>query len=193
MAETSLTPQSASSSPQEQLLLRLIYTADNLHRLFHQRLRPFGLTPTQYNVLRILRAAPDCGLTCTAIGRSTITPVPDITRLLARLQAQKLITQRRDTTDRRVVWTSITQNGLDLLASLDATIDQAPRELFRALTCQQVNELSLLLERVMSGQDYPLATPPASAMAAQVPHDGSMSLPVSAGKHPARTLPRPAE
>lgn len=172
-------PQSAFSSPQERLLLRLLSTADNLHRLFQQRLRLFGLTLTQYNVLRILRAAPDPGLTCSAIGRSMITPVPDITRLLARLQTQRLIAQQRDKTDRRVVWTHITTTGLDLLAKLDATVDQAPRELFRTLSCQQVNELSLLLEQVMRGHGCQLAEPPPVSL--------------SAAKRPAPTPPHQAE
>lgn len=183
---------SALSSPQEKLLLRLLSTADNLHRMFQQRLRPFGLTPTQYNVLRILRAASGpglTGLTCSAIGRSMVTPVPDITRLLARMKAQHLIRQQRDKTDRRVVWTFITKNGLDLLATLDATMERAPRELFRALDCQQVNQLSLLLEQVMGGHGCPMGSPTHSKGALPAHLTG----PISAAKRPGTIPPRPTE
>src|SRR5882757_8054393 len=113
------------SSPQEEALLNIIRSADCLHRAFQQRLKPFGLTATQYNALRILRGAHSTGLTCSAIGNMMITPEPDITRLLARLKAQKLVSQRRDQHDRRIVWTHISAQGREVLAKLDGVVDEA--------------------------------------------------------------------
>jgi DNA-binding MarR family transcriptional regulator len=136
------------ASPHEEALLTLMRTADSLHRDFQHRLKPFGLTATQYNVLRILRGAPSNGLTCSAIGHMMITPEPDITRLLARLKAQKLLRQQRDVQDRRVVRTHITAQGLEILAKLDGTVEQAPRELFRELTLDEVLALTRLLQKV---------------------------------------------
>ena len=136
------------SSPQTELMLRLLRVSDQLERAFQQRLRPFSLTHPQYNVLRILRGAGSAGLTCSAIGRSMITAVPDITRLLARLQARRLVVQHRDTGDRRVVWTRITARGLALLQSLDPIVEQAPLDLLRSLTEAQVRDLNQLLQRI---------------------------------------------
>jgi DNA-binding MarR family transcriptional regulator len=107
---------SGFSSPQEEALLNLMRSADCLHRAMQQRLKPSGLTLTQYNVLRILRGSQSSGLTCSAIGRMMITPEPDITRLLGRLKSQKFLSQQRDLKDRRVVWTHITALGASLLA-----------------------------------------------------------------------------
>ena len=135
------------SSPQEEALLNLLRSADCLHRSLQQRLKPSGLTMTQYNVLRILRAARPAGLTCSAIGRGMIAPEPDITRLLARMKAQKLLCQQRDLADRRVVWTHITAQGADLLAKLDGVVEQAPRELFQELTREELHELTRLLKK----------------------------------------------
>jgi DNA-binding MarR family transcriptional regulator len=135
------------SSPQEEALLNLMRSADCLHRAMQQRLKPSGLTLTQYNVLRILRAAQPDGLTWSAIGRRMITPEPDITRLLARLKAQKLIRQRRDLHDRRVVWTHITTQGVDVLAKLDEMVEQAPRELLKELTREDLHVLTRLLQK----------------------------------------------
>src|SRR5580692_6259096 len=135
------------SSPQEEALLNLMRSADCLHRAMQQRLKPSGLTLTQYNVLRILRAAQPDGLTWSAIGRRMITPEPDITRLLARLKAQKLIRQRRDLHDRRVVWTHITTQGVDALAKLDEMVEQAPRELLKELTREDLHVLTRLLQK----------------------------------------------
>jgi DNA-binding MarR family transcriptional regulator len=138
------------SSPQEEVLLSLMRTADCLHREFQQRLRPFGLTPAQYNVLRILRAARPAGLTCSAIGRSMIAPEPDITRLLARLKTQKLLSQQRDVRDRRILWTHISEAGLEVLSSLDETVERAPLEMFQELNCEEVRELARLLHKAQS-------------------------------------------
>ncbi len=103
------------SSPEEEALLNLMRTADCLQRAFQRMSREWGVTSTQYNVLRILRGSHPHGLTCSAIGERMITAEPDITRLLARLKALKLIRQQRDRHDRRVVWTQISDAGLDLL------------------------------------------------------------------------------
>jgi DNA-binding MarR family transcriptional regulator len=145
MAATAQQPERHFSSPQEEVLLTLMRTADCLHRAFQQRLKPFGLTVTQYNVLRILRGAGTRGLTCTAIGRMMITPVPDITRLLARLQAQNLLSQQRDSQDRRIVWTHISEEGFEILRKLDAIVERTPRELLQRLSCDEVGELTRLL------------------------------------------------
>ncbi len=103
------------SSVEEETLLNLLRTADCLQRAFQHKSRDWGVTSTQYNVLRILRGAHPQGLTCTQIGDRMITADPDITRLLARLKALKLIRQQRDRNDRRVVWTQISDQGLELL------------------------------------------------------------------------------
>jgi DNA-binding MarR family transcriptional regulator len=160
MAIDSYIPERRFSSPQEEVLLSMMRTSDFLHRAFQQRLRPFGLTVTQYNVLRILRGAGAAGLTCSAIGRMMITQVPDITRLLARLQAQGHLTQQRDSKDRRVLWTHITETGLDVLAKLDVIVDATPRELLSALTCEEVRELTRLLAKARSGDETEAAIEP---------------------------------
>jgi DNA-binding MarR family transcriptional regulator len=97
-------------------------------------------------VLRILRGAGSQGLTCSAIGERMITAEPDITRLLARLKAMKLIRQQRDKQDRRVVWTHISAEGLALLGKMDAEITQIPRDLLGHLDRKDLAELIRLVE-----------------------------------------------
>ena len=134
------------SSTEEEAMLNLMRTSDTLHRAFHRRIRKWGITSTQYNVLRILRGAQPHGLTCAAIGSRMITAEPDITRLLGRLKALKLIRQHRDRSDRRVVWTQISEAGLELLRSMDPVIEQLPRELLGRLGQNDLTELIRLLE-----------------------------------------------
>jgi DNA-binding MarR family transcriptional regulator len=134
------------SSMEEEAFLNLLRTTDCLQRAFQRRSRHWGVTSTQYNVLRILRGAQPQGLTCSAIGERMITEVPDITRLLARLKAMKLIRQQRDKRDRRVVWTQISLSGLELLGQMDPEIEQAPKDLLSHLKGTELSEMIRLLE-----------------------------------------------
>ena len=134
------------SSTEEEALLNVMRTSDTLHRAFHRRIRKWGITSTQYNVLRILRGAQPRGLTCAALGSRMITAEPDITRLLARLKALKLIRQHRDRSDRRVVWTQISEDGLELLKSMDPLIERLPHEMLGHISQPELAEFIRLLE-----------------------------------------------
>ncbi len=134
------------SSVEEEAFLNLLRTSDALQRAFHRKTRNWGVTATQYNVLRILRGAQPNGLTCAAIGGRMITAEPDITRLLARLKALKLIRQQRDKHDRRVVWTQISEAGLELLQAMDPVIQRVPREMLGHMSGLELAQLVGLLE-----------------------------------------------
>ena len=135
------------SSMEEEALLNLMRTSDCIQRETQRRIRQWGVTSTQYNVLRILRGAHPEGLTCSAIGDRMITAEPDITRLLARLKALKLIRQQRDRHDRRVVWTHISPSGLELLGQMDPEVLHAPKELLGHLSGPELAEFIRLLEQ----------------------------------------------
>lgn len=136
------------ASAEQEAMLSVMRTADVLHREFHRRARKWGITSTQYNVLRILRGAQPHGLPCAAVGDRMITAEPDITRLLNRLKILKLIRQSRDRNDRRVVITHISEAGLELLRQMDPVIDRAPEELLGHLSSSETAELIRLLELV---------------------------------------------
>jgi DNA-binding MarR family transcriptional regulator len=92
-----------------------------------ETLKPFGITPTQYNVLRILRGARPAGLCREDIRSRLIAEVPDVTRLLDRMEHAGLVGRERDTADRRLVTTRITAKGLRLLEELDEPHGQQRR------------------------------------------------------------------
>ena len=144
--KTEIAQGSPFDSAEEEALLNVLRTADVLNREFHHRTRAWGITSTQYNVLRILRGAQPDGLPCAAIGDRMIAAEPDITRLLNRLKGLKLIRQRRDRHDRRVVITHISEAGLDLLRQMDPVIQQAPQQLLGHLASSEIAELIRLLE-----------------------------------------------
>jgi DNA-binding MarR family transcriptional regulator len=103
------------------------------------------LSPTQYNVLRILRGSPE-GLPCGEIAVRMITRDPDITRLLDRLEKRDLIARCRETKDRRMVMTRITPAGLKLLSLLDEPVEEAHRKQLGHLGKERMQALSELLK-----------------------------------------------
>jgi len=120
-------------------------TADYLSRRLEPVLRAADISPTQYNVLRILRGSPK-GLSCGEIASLMITRDPDITRLLARLEKQGLLSRGQDSSDRRVVLTQITDAGLKLLAQLDSPVLEAHRLLLGHLGPEKLRDLRRLLD-----------------------------------------------
>jgi len=128
----------------ERALIAVLRLANHLSIEVATALKPHGLTLHQYNVLRILRGAGPNGLTCSQIGERMLSRDPDITRLLDRLERAELISRARDTADRRVVTSTITQSGLDLLAELDEPILELDRELFAALDDVRLQQLTQL-------------------------------------------------
>ena len=98
---------------EEETHLSIVRTAAVLEHAMAQVLKPYGLTTTQYNVLRILRGAGPGGLCRNEIGARLLRQVPDVTRLLDRLTAMRLIGRQRSDADRRLVRTHITPKGLE--------------------------------------------------------------------------------
>jgi len=136
--------------PEEVTFLELCRTADILSRGASEVLKAEELSPNQYNVLRILRGAPE-GLPCGEIGSRMITRDPDITRLLDRLEKRGLIVRSREDRDRRRVMARIERAGLHLLARLDEPVREAHRRQLGHLGRERLRNLNELLEIAREG------------------------------------------
>jgi DNA-binding MarR family transcriptional regulator len=130
--------------PEEAAFLELLRTTDLLSRGLVRVLKSEDLSPTQYNVLRILRGSPE-GLPCGEIASRMITRDPDVTRLLDRLEKRELISRCRETKDRRTVMVRIAPEGLKLLARLDEPILTAHRKQLGHLGRERLRALCELL------------------------------------------------
>jgi len=130
---------------EEQVFINLMLTSDHLARRLEPVLKAADISPTQYNVLRILRGAPE-GLACSEIGSRMITRDPDITRLLDRLEKRGLVSRCRDTKDRRMVLTRIIDAGLKLLAQLDGPVLDAHHLQLGHLGSEKLRNLLKLLQ-----------------------------------------------
>jgi DNA-binding MarR family transcriptional regulator len=138
--------------PEEAVYLELLKTADMLSRNLSDLLKTEDLSSTQYNVLRILRGAPD-GLPCGEIGTRMITRDPDITRLLDRLEKRGLISRHRETKDRRMVMARITPDGIQLLSRMDDPVRETHRTQLGHLGRDRLRALAGLLQVARESAD----------------------------------------
>jgi DNA-binding MarR family transcriptional regulator len=138
------------TSLEQEAQLNVVRTASLLIDSFEQMLRPYGITATQYNVLRILRGAEPDGLCRNELRDRMLTRMPDVTRLLDRMEDAKLVARARDTEDRRLVSTRITPKGLRLLDELDEVVTQEHMRRFHHLNKTQLKSLIELLNAVRS-------------------------------------------
>ncbi len=135
-------------SPEEEALLNIVRTSDQLQIRFARLLREYGLTsPTQYNILRILRGEGK-PLPILEIASRTITVVPGITGLIDRLERAGFVNRLRCEKDRRVIYVALTDQGAKTLADLDKPLLATNRKVMGHLSQGELKELIRLLEKV---------------------------------------------
>lgn len=138
--------QSKIANPQLRVGVNIRYTANYLSAQQNQIMAPYGLTMPQFNILRILRGAKGI-ISVNTVKERMVEKSPNTTRLMDKLIDKKLISRERCKDDRRVVYVKITNNGLDLLAEIDKTLegkDLIPRN----LTDEEAQLLSDLLDKL---------------------------------------------
>jgi DNA-binding MarR family transcriptional regulator len=128
--------------------LNIARAAAELEHTFEGAFKAYGITNTQFNVLHILRGAGRDGLCRTEIGERMIRRVPDVTRLLDRLEQTALITRERVGDDRRFVVARITAKGMALLERLDGEVYAMHEHLAKHMTTAQLKTLVQLMNEL---------------------------------------------
>ena len=136
---------------EQEATLNLLRTASGLLDALDVFLKDYGLGSTQYNVLRILRGGDCDGICRNDLRDRMLTRMPDMTRLLDRLEDSGLVSRTRDSEDRRMVRTQITPAGRSLLAELDEPIAALHQRQLGHLTPSQLQMLIDLLTLVRQG------------------------------------------
>ncbi len=134
-------------SPHQEAMLNIVRTNDQLQIRATRLFREYGLTSSQYNVLRILRGEGS-PLPILEIASRTITVVPGITGLVDRLEEAGLVRRERCSEDRRVIYVSLTDKAAKTLAQLDQPLADLHKQLLGGLALVELKELSRLLEKV---------------------------------------------
>ena len=128
--------------------MNIVRTSDQLQIRFARLLREHGLSsPTQYNILRILRGEGK-PLPILEIASRTITVVPGITGLIDRLEQADLVNRVRSEEDRRVIYVALTDRGNKTLADLDEPLLNLHRKLIGHLSQGDLKDLIRLLEKL---------------------------------------------
>jgi len=135
-------------SAAEEATLGIVRTATLVRRAVARVVAAEGITPSQYNVLRILRGAGPAGLPTLAVRERMLEEAPGITRLLDRLEAQGHVRRERSRPDRRQVMCYITPPGLALLERLDTVIHEGDESGAAGLTQAEQRQLIRLLDKV---------------------------------------------
>lgn len=122
-------------------LLSVLRTAAVIDHHLTEALKPYGITPTQYNVLRILSGAGSNGLCGREVAERMVSRVPDISRLLDRMDATGLISRERDAGDRRHVTARITRKGMAMLEQTTPQLEAVERTRFSQVKTARLREL----------------------------------------------------
>ncbi|MEZ6031522.1 MAG: MarR family transcriptional regulator [Planctomycetaceae bacterium] len=139
--------------PEQEAILNILRTNDQFQNRFGRLFREYDLTPSQYNVLRILRGEGK-PMPCLEIGDRMIQVVPAMTGLVDRLEKLELVKRERCTQDRRVIYIELTAKAKQLLDRMDAPVTELHRQLIGHLTQTELKQLSRLLEKArLSMQD----------------------------------------
>lgn len=134
--------------PEQDAFVLLQRAADRLQQEADILLKSYGITPVQYNVLRILRGASPGGLNCGQIAGRMINREPDMTRLLDRLETRGWVVRKRPAGNRRTVLVYPSESALALLADLDEPVLRMHQRQFQQLGPAATRQLGELLLKV---------------------------------------------
>ena len=137
-------------TPARSVFLALVQAHEALSSPFKGLFRAQGLTGPQFNVLRILLQSPPEGVHCRTIGEQLIHRVPDVSRLVDRMERDGLVERAPDPADRRAVFVRITDAGRERCRSLYDPLAQLHEELLAHLEPAEQSELDRLLRKAFA-------------------------------------------
>lgn len=144
MGDISKDIQSSFPSERIKTFINLKYTANWINNQEVILFKPYGISPQQYNILRILRGAGEA-LKAQTIKERMVERAPNATRLMDKLCDKNLVERYRCNDDRRVVYITITDKGLDLLKTIG---DQKKIDFLEKLDDAEVTQLNMLLDKI---------------------------------------------
>jgi DNA-binding MarR family transcriptional regulator len=141
-------PSAVPDSPEQDMYRLLIRTASRLEAELNRVFRPFDLTGATYNILRVLERAGGEGRSCGDIAQQLIAEVPDMTRLLDRLERLGYVVRERSRVDRRMVKVSVTEKGLAAVRALEEPVHDCHRRQFGHITPERLTHLQSALREI---------------------------------------------
>ena len=132
---------------EKKTLLNVMYTQNVISEKFNELLKPFDLSPEQFNVLRILRGQKGKPANMSMIQERMIAKTSNTTRLVDKLLLKELVLREVCPNNRRKMEITITEKGLELLLQLDPLVEAHERAFSKNLTVEELEVLNELLEK----------------------------------------------
>lgn len=143
--------QTTFKSEFQKLSLNIMVTSNWLQEKAVEILRPFDITPKQFNVLRILRGQHPNPITLFEIRNRMIDKMSDVSRIVERLRVKGLLSREICENNRRAVDVCITEEGLELLKQLDMIDDQF-KMFLSGISEEEARSVNRVLDKLRSTQ-----------------------------------------
>ena len=126
----------------------LVRVASRLEGELNRVFRPYDLTTATFSILSILERVNPEGLSCGDVAGQLIAEVPDMTRLLDRLERLEYVLRERSALDRRMVKVRLTERGLEAVRNLKGAVQRCHKDQFRVLSPERLEELRGLIREL---------------------------------------------
>jgi DNA-binding MarR family transcriptional regulator len=146
-----------SDSEEQGAFVELVRVASRLEGELNRLFRPYELTTATFAILRILNGASEEGLSCGDIASQLIAEVPDMTRLLDRLERLEYVVRERSALDRRMVKVRITDRGVAVINSLQEKVLKCHEAQFVSISPEGLRQLRALLKEVGREHSTPIS------------------------------------
>jgi DNA-binding MarR family transcriptional regulator len=143
------------SSPAQEAVLSILVAANTLNQRMDRLCEEYKITRAQYNVLRILRGVHPGGHPRSEIACRMLDRASDVTRLVDRLQARRLVKRTRGSEDQRQAVTCITAKGIKLLDAMQPQVDAESKTVQSRLSDADCRELSRLCGLLLDVNETP--------------------------------------
>lgn len=145
--QTDRGPKKGENSPEHEAYLNIARTHVVLAARYVRLFRRHGISSPQYNILRVLWVTGEGGLPIREIADRMTACVPDMTRLVDRLERAGLAERERSDKDRRVILVNLTPRGVDLLQRLEPSIREVDSELLGHLCQEELAAINRLMAK----------------------------------------------
>ncbi|WP_194776359.1 MarR family winged helix-turn-helix transcriptional regulator [Pararhodonellum marinum] len=133
--------------PYNKTVVNLLFTHSHIVSNQSVLFKPFGLSPEQYNVLRILRGQKGTPITVSSIQDRMLNKMSNASRLVEKLKMKELVLREECPNDRRQVDIVITKKGLEVLEKLEKSVYNFNKKIVN-LTTEETEELNRLLDKL---------------------------------------------
>lgn len=137
-----------AETPEQGVFFDLVRVASRLEGELNRVFRPYDLTTATFSILSILERVNPEGLSCGDVAGQLIAEVPDMTRLLDRLERLEYVVRERSSLDRRMVKVRLTERGVEVVRNLKGAVQRCHKDQFKALAADKIEELRSLLREV---------------------------------------------